>query len=175
MAIERKWTRVSPVSFISTGTSQGKATIVATSRFKVKMEVVLKHPTQPAVHLEVKRIESDNVLYLGKKGAIDDRVDLSLYDNLTTIEALEQNRPSIPEGERDRATYEEEPTNAQRVVAVDRYGRIKDWEVFEVVNDPSTHDPTKITMKLKDGTVVRELDLEYDSYGDLIKATKTVP
>lgn len=124
MAIEKRWAAVAPVAFTASGTNQGKASVTSTRGFRVKMDVVLIHPTLPSIELEVKRVAGRTTLYLGPKNTrINDfSVDLSAYDNQTSIYANEQARPSIPLQELERAAYEEEPVVAKRVMPVDEFG-----------------------------------------------------
>lgn len=140
--IEKSWPAVAPVAFTATGTTRGRITVTSARGFKVKQLVNLNHPTQPDLSLEVKRVLSDTQLELGSPDApIEQRADLSLYDNQTFIYAMEQKRPwNIPLSEIDRATYEEEPTVARRVIAVDPFGK-----------PYSTDNP--LSVKLTDGSV----------------------
>lgn len=119
--------RVDPVAFTSDGTSTGKLTIADTSIFMVGQIVILKATGQPNVEYKINRIHpTDHVtMYLGPlKKHISKRVDISAYTTAAsaTIEANEQNRPSVPEQEIERHTYEEEPTVARRTILVDKWG-----------------------------------------------------
>jgi hypothetical protein len=68
-----------------------------------------------------------NTLILGPENkGINTRSDVSAYTTAlnATVEASEQNRPSIPPADYERAVYEEEPIVAKRVIGVDRYGEL---------------------------------------------------
>ena len=124
--LEKRLAAVSPQSFIINGGSDGSVTVNDTSLFKVKQEVILSASSLSNLdQIEVKRIVSPNVMYVGPKGGnIDSRIDVSAYTVAlgATIFANEQKRPSIPFEEFTRAVYEEEPVVAQRSVLVDKYG-----------------------------------------------------
>jgi hypothetical protein len=117
---------VSPQSFIINGGSDGSVTVNDTSLFKVKQEVIISATSLSNLdQIEVKRIVSPNVMYVGPKGGnIDSRIDVSAYTVVISaaIFANEQKRPSIPFEEFTRAVYEEEPVVAQRSVLVDKNG-----------------------------------------------------
>lgn len=183
---EKRWFAISPQVLLIDGTSEGLLTIEdACSIFKVKQEVTLKSSTQPPLHLEVKRFISQTEFYVGLKGNINRRADVSAYTvaDGATLKAPEQNRSSIPQLEYERACYEEEPTIAKRVVIVDECGRKAGNETNPIhvdteinVNDinvdiklPNTPETHKITASstaefsyiLPDNTkcyVLREVD-----------------
>lgn len=124
---EKRLKAVPPQLFTSNGTILGGLTITQGCFFRVKQKVLIKAISLPNLLLEVKRVEDDGVtLYLGPcKGNIRDRTDLTAYTTLllSTIEADEQERPSIPEQEIERLTYSEEPIVARRSHLVDCLGR----------------------------------------------------
>lgn len=125
MAYEKKLKAVPARAFIANGTNLGKLTVVDTHGFKVKQVVVLQSTTQGSLPLEVKRVESLTVMYVGPIGTkITDRSDVSSFTtaDTSTVRADEQNRPNVPEQEVERITYEEEPTMARRVTLVDPMG-----------------------------------------------------
>ena len=122
---EKRWFRVPPHAFTSDGTSDGKITLDSTYAFKVKQEIFLRANGEVPIQLEIKRIPSTTELFVGPKGNITYRSDITAFTlaKNSTIEAEEQNRTSIPELEHERAVYEEEPTIAKRVCVVDQCGR----------------------------------------------------
>jgi hypothetical protein len=124
--LEKRLAAVSPQSFIINGGSEGSVTVNDTSLFKVKQEVIISATSLSNLdQIEVKRIVSPNVMYVGPKGGnIDSRIDVSAYTVALSaaIFANEQKRPSIPFEEFTRAVYEEEPVVAQRSVLVDKNG-----------------------------------------------------
>jgi hypothetical protein len=122
--IEKKWAAVPPVQFTVSGTKTGRITVTSTAKFRVKMEVAVNHPTLPTLVLEVKRVLSPTQMELGPVDQkLSAREDLTAYDIQTVVYADEQERPTIPAGEIDRATFEEEPVVARRVLQVDQFGR----------------------------------------------------
>lgn len=129
---EKRIYKVDPIAFTSDGTTVGSFTIPDTSVLMVGQIVIIDSDTQPPLELKINRIDPvDHVtLYLGPvKKHISKRADISAYlvaDN-ATIKANEQERPTVPEQEVERATYEEEPTIARRAILVDKWGcRIDD-------------------------------------------------
>jgi hypothetical protein len=138
--IEKRWAAVAPVAFTVAGSARGKASVSSTRGFKVKQIVALNHPSLPTLELEVKRVTSKTQLELGPIGKIDDRSDLSAYDTSAFLYANEQLRNSIPQGEIDRATYQEEPAVARRVIGVDELG-----------NPFTTDNP--LPVQLSDGSI----------------------
>lgn len=122
---EKRLYRVSPQAFTSNGTSLGALTITDSSVFVVGHIVVLKSNTQPSITLKVKRIPNSTTILVGEeKTPIYRFVDISAYlvADAAVVEAAEQNRPSVPEQEIERHTYDEEPVVARRVSIVDKHG-----------------------------------------------------
>lgn len=122
---EKRLLAILPRVFTADATVHGVITILDTAPFKVKQKVVIKATGEPNQTLEVKRVLSRTQLQVGPvKKPIHVFSDLSLYTTAkaSTIEANEDLRPTIPEQEIERLTYEEEPTIARRVVIVDKYG-----------------------------------------------------
>lgn len=159
MAMEKRFKAVPPQAFTADGTVVGQITINDTRFFKVKQVVILTANTQPNLELEVKRVLDDGeTMFVGTIGKnIDERIDISAYTVAlnAAIFANEQKRPSVPEQEIERLTYEEEPTVARRVVLVDQVGEkynkqnplpvavdttvnIGDVRITAEDNDPST-------------------------------------
>ena len=130
MAYEKRLKAVPLQLFTADGTNLGKVTVPDACAFKVKQQVVINSSVAGPLRLEVKRVESDFVLFVGPisdhqhKSSILDRTDVSIYlvADGSSIFAEEQKRPNIPEQEIERLTYEEEPTVARRVVIVDPCG-----------------------------------------------------
>lgn len=122
--IEKRLTAVPPVPFTVDLTVEGKITVANASLFKVKQHVILTNTSLPNHTFEVKRITDINTMMIGPVAAnIGQYSDLSAYaTGSSTIFANEQQRPKIPEQEVERATFEEEPVVARRVILVDRVG-----------------------------------------------------
>lgn len=119
--IEKLWSAVAPVALTAAGNSRGLITVTSTSGFKVKMVVTLADGPNAQV-FEIKRIVNATQMFLGERGDIKLRSDLSSFPAGSVVWALEQPRNSIPLQEIERAVYEEEPTVALRSVLVDKYG-----------------------------------------------------
>jgi len=126
MAIERKWEAVASQNLTADGTTDGVLTIANAGAFKVGQIIQLGSAAQPTVSFKVKRIPNGTTLQVGPdKTNINERSDVSAYlaADAAFVRALEQNRPNIAPDDVDRATYEEEPTVARRIIPVDILGR----------------------------------------------------
>lgn len=122
---EKRFKAVPPQLFTADGTTTGQIAVADTRLFKVKQKIILSATSLPDLELEVKRIDSVNIMYVGPDpGNIDTRTDISAYTTALSaaIFANEQKRTSIPEQDVERNTYEEEPTVARRVILVDPLG-----------------------------------------------------
>lgn len=180
--IEKLWSAVAPVQLTASGNSRGLVTVTSTIGFKVKMAVTISDGSNAQL-LEIKRIVGPNQMFLGEKGDIKLRSDLSAFSPGSIIWALEQPRNSIPLQEIDRAIYEEEPAVALRTISVDPYGSpysssnpvptINDsfWDEINLERDIDG-DITKATFKKSD-QIIKVLDLTYDLAKDLSKVKKT--
>lgn len=130
MAYEKRLKAVPLQLFTANGTSLGQITVADASLFKVKQQVVLNSSAAGLLRLEVKRVDSKTILFVGPisdhqhKSSILERTDVSAYlvADGASLSADEQKRPSIPEQEIERLTYEEEPVVARRVTLVDENG-----------------------------------------------------
>lgn len=132
MATERKWDAVPPRAFIASGTAQGVITLADTAGFKTKQVAYLSSSTIPApLAVQVKRVLSPTKLIVG---AVDNKIaswkplDISAYTVVTgaVIGAEEQNKNNVPTDDHYSAVYESDPTVADRVVFVDKYGNFYD-------------------------------------------------
>jgi hypothetical protein len=129
MAIEKRWAAIAPKVFTSNGTVDGEITVSSTDGFKVKQSVILRANTLTEITLQVKAVLSETQLKVGLASEpIHKFSDISTFTTAlnSTIEAPEQVRPAIPDKEYERASYEEEPTVAKRVISVDKLGRAVD-------------------------------------------------
>ena len=125
MAIEKTWLAVPAMPLLQNGDSTGLIKVSSTLSFKVKQKIILKSSSQQPVELEIKRINDDIYLEVGNTGkSIKQRTDISqfLVSDSAVLLAIEQPRPAIAPDEYERASYEEEPTVAKRVVLVDALG-----------------------------------------------------
>lgn len=139
---EKRLLAVSPQSFITDGSSLGLVVIANSTLFRVGQIVAVKSSAQDSQLFKINRILGTTELYLGPlKGRIETRADVSSYlvADGATVSATEQQRPSIPEQEVERITYEEEPTVARRVVIVDPVGaRIDDDNPLPITGNITT-------------------------------------
>lgn len=125
MAFEKRWGSIPPRLFVSNGLANGQIELADTTLFKVKQKVAIIANGEPNLELEVKAVISDTVLFVGPYGNINSRTNLSAYTiaKNAAILADEQPRSGITADEIRRAKFDEEPTNAERSVLVDEYGR----------------------------------------------------
>lgn len=185
--LEKRLGAVSPQVFTANGGTNGVITIADTSPFRVKQEVFLSATSLPSLNdIEVKVVLSSTQLAVGpKSGNINARTDVSAYTTSlgAFIAANEQKRPSIPFEEFTRATYEEEPVVATRVVPVDQLGNIRNqdnplpikantwWNEANITRD-GDDDITKIEFE-KNDVLVETIDLEYNGEKSVIKVIKS--
>lgn len=126
---ERSWLEIEARLFTANGTDTGLVTVESTVNFHVKQKVIIEATGTPDLRgIEVKRVINRHLMIVGPEGAIHQTSDLTEYTvaKNTSIRAIEQPRPSIDEKTHARATYEEEPTMAKRMIPVDRYGNLID-------------------------------------------------
>lgn len=125
MAKERQYSRIGPKAFTANGTVKGQVTLSSTRGFKVNARVLITSSTQPPLDLKVKEVVSKNILIVAANASANTPpTDLSLYlvADGTTIEQPAQDRAVVPIDDQNRATYEQEPTLARRVINVDELG-----------------------------------------------------
>jgi hypothetical protein len=125
MAFERTWAPVPPRFFTLDGGTLGQVQIANTRGFKVKQHVVIAAVGQPNLILEVKRVLSSTLLFVGNIGdPITKRIDISAYTTAASayIYAEEQSKAKLTREDREYAVYEQEPTVAKRVILVDQLG-----------------------------------------------------
>lgn len=125
MFIEKKLLKVLPRFFTANGTAEGLVTVSDVSGFFVKQQVSIQATGRETLFLEIKRVISNTQFYVGPKGNINNRTDLSAYllSNMPNIQASEQDRPTITLQDHERAVYVEEPVVAKRSILVDELGR----------------------------------------------------
>jgi hypothetical protein len=150
---EKRIYAIPQTPLIADGTNVGTLRVANTKPFMVGQIVKLVSSTAEAVDFKINRIDpiDHQTMYLGPlKAHISKRSDLSAYTvaDGATIEACEQNRPTVPEQEIERATYEEEPAVARRVILVDPWGcRIDPDNPL-----PTTSVPQKLISKYSYGS-----------------------
>jgi hypothetical protein len=124
---EKRFKTIAPQAFTSSGTVDGKLTVIKACLFRVGQHVIIEAIAQPPLLVQIKRIETDGItVYVGPcRTNIQTRTDISAYTVIgnATIRMDEQNRTSVPEQEIERLTYEEEPVVARRSILVDCLGR----------------------------------------------------
>lgn len=135
---ERQWLAIEARLFTEDGSSTGVITIPTTCDYHVKQQVIIRASGLPTLGLdksnpiEVKRVINSTQMIVGPrrdsegKGGMHLTVDLSDYKEFLnpTVQAPEQQRPSLDQKTHDRATYEEEPIMAKRVIPVDKRGQV---------------------------------------------------
>lgn len=121
---EKRWLLVAPQAFTTNGGSFGQIQVASTKGLHVKQYVVITATGLDPLQLEIKRVVDATTFWVGPKGNIGDRTDLSLYTVAlsASVYAPEQPRVNIDPKEIVRATYEEEPSVAWRVLPVDELG-----------------------------------------------------
>lgn len=122
MVSERIWAAIVAQPFTAGGTTLGVATIASTLGYKVNMVATLRHPTNGVMQVIVASVPSTTQLQLAPVTPTPGPFDISAWDTLTTIEAPQQPRPTIPQSDIARAVYEEAPTVAMRSHLVDEDG-----------------------------------------------------
>lgn len=123
---EKRFAAVPAQVFTADGGANGTVSVADTSLFKVKQQVVVAATGKPNLdQLEVKKVLSPTLMIVGPcTGNINATTNLSAYTVIAgaNIFANEQKRPTIGADDFERATYEEEPTVAKRVILVDEFG-----------------------------------------------------
>lgn len=164
MAFEKTLLPVLAQALTSDGTANGEAPLAKPYLFKVFQIVIIQSNTEPAIRLQVKRVNSANIIL----GPIDNNrktiSDLTVYDvaDAASVSAEEQQRPLVPRDTPDKLTdefdnteHEEEPTVAKRVAIVGPDGVLVDTvddggtrklQVNATVNVPGTTPPATPTI-----------------------------
>lgn len=144
MAIEKKWASVPPRLLTANGGTIGQLQIADTRGFKVKQIIVLNAVSLPPKQLQVKRVISDTLMFVGEpdKPIHNYAVDLSAYTTALSayVYAEEQDKSLLKPDDMFQATYDQEPTVAWRSVLVDQLGRY-----YETANP--------VPVRLTDGSI----------------------
>ena len=151
---EKRFHFINPIAFTADGQTNGRVTIADTRGLRVKTRVLISASGLDPLELEIKQIDSDTEMYVGPiGGSIKKRTDISAYTVAlsATIAANEQERPSIPEQEVERVTYEEEPVVARRVFIVDDWGNPYNEDNPFPTETVVTIPPISIDIDAKDG------------------------
>ncbi|NJO48135.1 MAG: hypothetical protein HC840_00305 [Leptolyngbyaceae cyanobacterium RM2_2_4] len=165
MAIEQKWPAVAPQAFTADGGAQGQITVADVRGFKVKQFVVIKATGQPDIRVQVKRVvKKTGKIIVGPpqdqqtqgKAGLQTRTDLTAYTLLAGafLYAEEQDKVRVKKDDQDAATYEQEPTVARRVVAVDQFGDFYD-------------DDNRVPVKFDGGITVGNVTIQDDDGDEL--------
>jgi hypothetical protein len=155
MAIEKNWLAIPVQLFSANGTADGKIQVPDSTNFKVKQKVLLYTNSILPSQFEVKRVNSDIELEVGRtEFPITDRADLTTYTVASgaAILANLQPRNTINNVDSTRAVYEEEPTVALRNVLVDKIGEKID----------SVKDNSGINRLAVDGQFHAAVDVQVD-------------
>lgn len=169
MAFKTFWPLISPRLFTADGTPDGGVTLSSTLGFRVKQQVIISAAGQLAQALEIKRVISNTLLYVGPlRESPDSRTDISAYTVSAgaTIMAFEQLRPAIDAKDTERATFEEEPVNGRRSYLVDDFGKsINDSNPLPVavVGAPPTNQKLKIIFN-EDPNVIQGVTADLVTY-----------
>jgi len=178
MAFEKRWPTVAVQLFTANGSADGRLETSDTRAVKVKQKILLKSNTQTTLLVEVKRVISKTVMYVGLiNDNIDGRVNIS---NFTVVDGAnfsnlddKQPRPKIGIEDFARAVYEEEPACAIRTMGVDQLGNawnelnptpalmsfIRNGAAQQVLEDqviPSNNRPLPVKLSGVQGDVVIE-------------------
>lgn len=152
---EKRLYAVPPQLLIANGNNVGHLKIDDTSLLVVGHIIRLTSNTQPIVTLKVKRVLDKNTLVVGPDNQpIHVYSDVSAYTvaDGSSIYADEQLRPTVPQQEVERNTYEEEPVVARRSILVDKMGNRID----------SITDSNGINRIAVDGQFSAEVDVQVD-------------
>jgi len=137
LALEKFLLSVPAQTLTSNGTTAGVAALSRPDFFKTFQIIIIQSDNDPAIVLQVKRVNDVSI----ELGPIDNnlttRFDISAYttaDN-SNISSVEQLRFFVPQDAPDKLSFEsdiieheEEPTNAKRICIVDSLGRKIDSE-----------------------------------------------
>ena len=125
MALERNLNAVPPVLLTANGSTEGVVQVVDSAGFYVKARAILQAPLLPPLTVEIKRVVSSTILWVGPPSAnMGHRIDCSAYTVAagSFIFAEEQPKAAIAMETRMLASYEQEPIDAWRTKSVDQYG-----------------------------------------------------
>lgn len=125
MAYEKRWSAVAPRLLLADGTTEGLLQVADAIDLHVKQVIFLKGTALPNKKVQINAIPSQTEIIVGEIGSkINQTTDVSAFTTAaaSTISAEVQNRPDIPDKEYERASFEEEPVVAKRVIQVDPYG-----------------------------------------------------
>lgn len=125
MALERNLNAVPPVLLTADGSTEGVVTVTNTCGFYVKQQAILQAPFLPPLNVEIKRVVSATVLWVGPASPnMNHRVNISAYTVAagSFIFANDQPKAVLPMETRMYASYVQEPSNSWRTTAVDCIG-----------------------------------------------------
>jgi hypothetical protein len=125
MSIERLWESIPPRLFSANGKMSGEVPLVNARGFKVGMIVSVSSAALPTpATFKIKRVISNSIWVGAVDKGIENRLDMSAYllADSAAMWATEQTKTNLSFEDRDYATFEHEPANARRVMAVDELG-----------------------------------------------------
>lgn len=173
MAIEKRWAEIPTQPFIADGTENGIVTILNATGYYVKRRVAISAVGESDLRLEVKRVISPTQIIVGPIGKnLQSTTNLTAYTvaKISTIHAVEDKRPEIPNVDYERAVYDEEPIVAKRVVNVDEFGRYWNYSnpfpvsIEESVNPVPTIEKIVIIDIDKTNEASFTFPVDFDSY-----------
>lgn len=133
MAMERFRAAFLVTPLTSNGTALGVITVADTAGLYVKQVVELKSNTKQPAQFQVQEVLSNTQFVIGPVGPKVGHQNFSdassyLLTDIATISAPQQKKSEIPDKDHYLAVYESDPIVADRVVAVDKYGRFYDTD-----------------------------------------------
>jgi hypothetical protein len=128
MALERNLSPVPPVLLTADGTTEGVVTVATTCGFYVKQQAILQAPFILPLNVEIKRVVSDTILWVGPPNSkeMTHRIDVSAYTVAagSFIYAVEQPKAVLAMESRLYASYIQEPSNSWKTSLVDCIGNL---------------------------------------------------
>lgn len=167
----------------SDGTVDGVLKVNLTDGFKVKARAIISSDTQPKLEVEIKAVLDRFTLLVGPLSSdMQERTDVSLYTVAANakIDQAVQRKMSISPADVDRATYEEEPVVARRMIQVTREGNAFNAKGAGLV--PPEYDRVFITRDLGgritqtdfylNDNLIKTLEFAYDGDANLIEVAE---
>lgn len=156
MTTRRKWPAISQV-FTSNGGSGGVVIVAGTFGFFIDQKITINSTTQPKLNLIVREVLSKTQIKVEKKANNNIKnlaIDLSAYlvADTATIAAVSQKMPTKTAEDIIQEAFERGPTDAHRVINVDRLG-----------NPITTENPLQVELSdgsINIGTVNAELEVQ---------------
>lgn len=182
MASERYLAAASS-SLTSNGLADGTLKVNLSDGFKVKARAILSSDTQPKLEVEIKAVIDRLTILVGPPSSdIQERLNVSAYlvaDN-AKLDQPQQRKMSISPADVDRATYEEEPVVARRMIQVTREGNAFNAKGAGLV--PPEYDRVFLTRDIGgritqtdfylNDELIKTLEFSYDLDSNLIEVAE---